>query len=56
VDRLEDIYKESNAVTNPKLKSLIEEFFDYLGTEYFESAVFDLIDNSYQRNLKQFIS
>jgi hypothetical protein len=32
---------------NPKLKSMIMEFIDYLETEYFESALYELLDSSF---------
>jgi hypothetical protein len=49
VDRFIDHYR-INAERfngNKKLKLLIEEFIDLMETEYFESALYDLIDQSY---------
>lgn len=40
---------------NKKLKKLTEEFMDYLETEYFESALHDLLDESFNMNLREFL-
>jgi hypothetical protein len=41
---------------NEKLKGLIEEFIDWLETDYFESALVDLLDASYQNVIKVFLT
>ena len=58
VARCVDEFKVSSDQFNedPKLKSLIEELIDMIETEYFESALHDLLDISFHRHLKTFLS
>jgi hypothetical protein len=39
----------------PKLRAIIDEYIDFLETEYFESALYDLLDESYNQFFEAFL-
>jgi hypothetical protein len=40
----------------PKLRSLIDEYIDLLETEYFESVLYELLDESYNQFFETFLA
>jgi hypothetical protein len=46
-------YSEFGAT--PKLRAIIDEYIDFLETEYFESALYDLLDESYNQFFEAFL-
>lgn len=60
VAKIVEEYKENAAIEaqlkdSPRLREIFEEFIDLIETEYFESALFDTLDLSYQINIRSFI-
>jgi hypothetical protein len=41
---------------SPKLKSLVEEYIDIIETSYFESALHDILDGTFDQVFKGFIN
>jgi hypothetical protein len=39
----------------PKLRALIDEYIDLLETEYFESTLYELLDESYNQFFETFL-
>ena len=58
VSKFVEEYREgcySDFDSSPKLRSLIDEYIDLLETEYFESALYDLLDASHSQFFEVFM-
>lgn len=57
VTRFVEEYKVQAAhfAATPRLQSLIEEYIDLIETDYFESALHDLLDSSYHQTMRTYL-
>ena len=56
VSQFVDEYREADFDSSPRLRCLIEEYIDLLETEYFESALYDLVDASHTQFFEVFLA
>ena len=52
VEKILEVARTSDFSSNPKLKALVDEFLDLLESEYFESALYEILESSFTLHMK----
>ncbi|TNV73296.1 hypothetical protein FGO68_gene596 [Halteria grandinella] len=60
IEKIVEEYRENQEIQaqikdNARLRDIFEEFIDMIETEYFESALFDTLDQSFHLNIRSFL-